>query len=247
MKKVVGGKFESIGAPGGLARHSPPPAVEPSWVAGFLLATIAIGLLLRWQLAGRELIPVLSQLDLRRAHSHLGFYGVLFPISWCMLSRHLTWVPGKRLLVVYFSFTVSSIAGFLAGGYGVLAKASSTGILALWLWFAWKNRASVKGLFARSWLACLPVAILTSAALIVAVAVASKHSTALASQLARSFLTVLLIGAFVPSALDLIGRARLPAIVWLLASFASAAFLTGLASGAWMGSGLCVLGRGTRA
>jgi len=50
----------------------------------FLLATMAIGLLLRWQMAG--LGEFAGSPHLRRTHSHIGFYGFLFPALWLSMA-----------------------------------------------------------------------------------------------------------------------------------------------------------------
>lgn len=214
---------------------------QSKFLALLLVGTMATGLLLRWRMTGAS-FDWLHGLDLRRAHSHLGFYGVLFPAAWLYASSGRgggdePWVPGGRLLTGYFLLALMSGVAFLVQGYGLVAISISTAILGVWLLFAWKNR-QYRRLFERDWLASAPLAILFSAALIPIVAVLTRRDPALANQFARTFLTLLLFGVFVPSALRSVGASAPHAFGWLVSICAGAVYLTGLFPHPLMGFGL---------
>lgn len=175
--------------------------------------TLALGIVLRWQFAGWSAWG--AGLDLRRAHSHLGYYGFLFPMSWVFLRRSDAWIPGERCVAGYFGLVAASTLGFLFQGYGPLAIASSTGILSVWLAFAWKNRKQA-GLLTPSWLAVIPWATLLGSLLIVPIAILTRSQPIVAQQIARVFLTMLLLGVFAPSVLHRLAAPAPKAWIWIL-------------------------------
>jgi hypothetical protein len=206
-------------------------------VTGFvtcLIATVLLGLWFRWQLAGW--VPVADGLDLRRAHSHLGYYGVLFPLSWMLGARRVA--PRSGILLVYFGLCALSAAAFLEEGYGPVSRAASAGILLVWLAQAWRGRA---GLWRRDWRACAPGATVLAAALIGAVARVNGTDPGLAQALARLFLTVLLLGAFVPAALGAAGAAPPRPLAWLALTLCAGVRLTGLGLAGPAGGALTAL------
>ena len=70
--------------------------------AVFLIATFALGVAMRWLLAGVAW-PVANFSDWRHAHSHTGFFGVLFPLAWVAADRSGMWTPGPRQIRFYFA------------------------------------------------------------------------------------------------------------------------------------------------
>lgn len=68
------------------------------WRVGLLaalLGTIGLGVWLRWALAGA--VDLLAPFGhLRHAHSHLGYYGLLFPLAWLGWKAAGATIPGRR-------------------------------------------------------------------------------------------------------------------------------------------------------
>ncbi len=207
-----------------------------------LSLTLLSGLLLRMRL-GVLLGGFAGGLDLHRAHSHLGYYGVLFPITWAALRFRGGWVPGKKSLFWYFAFCFLSFVGFLREGYGFLAIASSTGILFFWILFAGKNIFRRKTA-ADGWLAAVPYAVLISSALIPFVAVLTPKDPATAKALANLFLALLMFGVFIPAVLTPRLVRRPSAWLWLPLSLAAAADTSGFEIGRFTGWGCIVWGAG---
>lgn len=178
-------------------------------IAVSLIGTLSVGIWLRWWLVGVG--PDVHDFGaVRHLHTHLGYYGVLFPLMWLAWSR-----LGLPLLPVaglgaYAVATATSAVGFGLQGYGPLAIAGSTGVLAVWIWSAWRARSLVSG--PRGWLRTVPLAIVLGAALVPLVA--KSAGTDRAAWLVRSFLGLLMLGALLPTALA-VARARpLPTLGW---------------------------------
>ena len=167
-----------------------------------LLGTVALGVVLRWQLAGQPLW-VWDFAQLRHAHMHLGYYGVLFPLLWWTLAEQDEPTPALGWTALYGMAVGLSTVGFAFQGYGPVSIAGSTAVLAVWLVGAWGLRGQLRG----RWLSGIPLAIVLASAAIPAVAVITPRDLALATSLVHAFLTLLLLGAFVPA---LFSRLRLP-------------------------------------
>lgn len=165
-----------------------------------LLLTVASGTMFRSLMAGLDW-GAISALDWRRAHSHLGFYGVMFPAAWFCLSLSGRWSPRGRWLAFYYVLVAVSVAGFLHAGYGFVATAASTLILAFWVYSAWRNRA-VPALRRGGPAQAVPLNMIFAAACVPAIAVASKQAPELVFPFVRLFMTQLLFGVFVPSMLS---------------------------------------------
>ena len=90
-----------------------------------LVGTLTLGVGLRWALAGVPLLPG-GFVELRHAHSHLGYYGVLFPLMWWAWRRLGQRAPGLPLLGLYAVGVVMSAVGFAREGYGRPAIIGST-------------------------------------------------------------------------------------------------------------------------
>lgn len=165
----------------------------------FLAVTAITGLIFRMQMAGVKL-DLLQDLDLRRAHSHLGYYGVLFPMAWLALVSAKWQVPLYRGFVFYSLIVIASFVGFLWEGYGLLSIVTSTIVLAIWIIFVWQNRTFIN--FTKgNWLHSIPISIILSAGLIPIVALKSGDGSGVARNIAETFLALLMFGVFVPSIL----------------------------------------------
>lgn len=169
-------------------------------VAAGLLFTLAIGLWLRWQLAGVELLPWLADIPFayaRHAHSHLGYYAVLIPLAWhAWRQRGLRISPALGL--AYAAATVAATIGFLRAGYGLAGIIGSTAVGGIWLVVSFRTmrRAGRDSLLALVFpgtvlaMACIPV-----------IALSLRRDPAFASAAVRSFLAALLFLVVAPTAL----------------------------------------------
>jgi hypothetical protein len=101
-------------------------------VAVAAVGTLGLGLWLRWFLAGRVPIPT-DFAFLRHAHSHLGYYGLLFPAAWWAWAYVGAATPGPRLTAVYGAATLLATVGFVRAGYGPEAIVGSTIVGVAWL------------------------------------------------------------------------------------------------------------------
>lgn len=165
---------------------------------GALVGTVALGVWLRAALAGWAPLPG-PFAQWRHAHSHLGYYGVLFPLLWMWWARAAGWRPGPRLAAVYGLSVAVSAAGFARAGYGPEAIAGSTVVLGVWLAGAWGMRGFVAK--RHGGLGGVSAAIVLGALCVPPIAVMTRRDPALAQGIVRSFLSVLVLGALVPSAL----------------------------------------------
>lgn len=193
----------------------------------FLLGTALCGFILRLQMAGTD-FGAAASLDWRRAHSHLGYYGFLFPAAWFCWSAAGRWAPAGRWFGIYSALVVTSFAGFLAQGYGLLATVSSTLILAVWLFFAWKNRI-FPGIQRGSPLNAVPLNVLFAACCIPVIALVSSRSPALLVPVVRMFMTILMLGVFVPSLLSAFALRSTVPILWVILPLLSAVDAAGFA------------------
>jgi hypothetical protein len=164
-----------------------------------LFITLALGLVLRLIYTGFH-VPFLTTLDLRRSHSHLGFYGVLFPLIWSLLGRERLWVPRKKWAWAYVLAVAISVIGFAIEGYGISAHLASAVVLIFWITFAIKNFHSFP--LKNNWLSLIPTSLFAATACVFLVGFfASQGKTQASTQLARSFLTLLSFGVVIPVAI----------------------------------------------
>lgn len=184
-------------------------------VLAFALLTMLLGIVLRFALAGWVAWPTWTGLQfahLRHAHSHLGYYGVLFPLLWWAwhalgpsLSRWETWSYSAACWV--------SLVSFAWAGYWWLSIAASTAIGVVWLRHAYVHRV----LSRRSdGFAPGPVAVVVACCFVPPIAVFTRRDPALAQALVHTFLGVLLLGLMAPAALATL---RLRALPWGLSSW----------------------------
>jgi len=185
-------------------------------VAGASLAvTVIVGAWLRLVMAGAPL-PLGDFGDIRHLHTHLGYYGVLFPLMWAAWSRLGGPAPGPRGLGLYAAAVAVSAVGFGLDGYGPVAIAGSTAVLVGWVvsaWALWRSKPT-------GWLSTVPVGVLLGSAMVPWVAISAGGPRA--SEVARSFLGMLLLCALTPTALAVIRARPFPSLGWLLAGAASA-------------------------
>ena len=215
-----------------------PPSGRPllALAALSLLGQVSLGLHLRAALGG-QVAPWGAFDDLRRAHSHLGYYGLLFPMAWWAWAQAGLPTPRPRGLAVYALATALGTVGFALQGYAALSIAASTVVLGVWLSSAWGLRAQLKGSVGRrhaSWWAPAIPAILLSAITIPAVAATLRRDPALSHELVQGFMTLLLYGVAVPAALARQGAPAPDSRLWTLGAVGAALLLgplPGLPSG----------------
>jgi hypothetical protein len=137
--------------------------------------------------------------DVRHAHSHIGYFAVLFPLAWLALQKAGARVPSSRFVVAYLVASLVAFAGFMRTGYGPEAIAGSTVVGLGWIYAAWLDRGAMKKL--NSWRGGIPVAILAASALVPPIALFTRRDPLFAQALVEGFLTILLLGVIVPAAL----------------------------------------------
>ncbi len=86
---------------------------------------MAIGVLLRWALTGVVTLS-LPFSHLRHTHSHLGYFGLLFPLAWQGWRAANVHTPELVALFCYALSTIVACVGFEWSGYGPIAIAGST-------------------------------------------------------------------------------------------------------------------------
>jgi len=129
--------------------------------------------------------------------------------------------------VVYASAVAMATVGFAREGYAPLSIVASTIVLLVWLSSAWN--AARHTLTLRSWWAPATPSIVLAAIAIPGVAVlSSRGEGALAEDLVRGFLTLLLFGAIVPAALHQRQAPPPLAPLWTVGAIGA-----GLALGPW--------------
>lgn len=190
-----------------------------------LLVTLALGVWLRWALAGAFELPI-DFANLRHAHSHLGAYGVLFPLAFVAWRDVGAPAPGPRVLRVYAAATALACFGFLRAGYGIEAIIGSTVVGALWLHGAFRLRHRVLRL--DDPLALVPFGIVAAMACVPFIALTLRRDPLFAQHLVATFLSALLLVVVAPSALAAIGARAWPSPLLTVAGLSSAAAL-----GAW--------------
>lgn len=185
-----------------------------------LLCAVSGGLILRLQYSG--FFADLTFLDFRRAHSHLGFFGFLFPMIWHHFEKSKFWICGQRLKIFYCLLLVLSTVGFLVSGYGILAHISSALVLVVWLFFAVSIYSKVKGL-AKS----IPISIMMAALSVVCLAVLTgSGQNVVPWQLVRIFLTILVFGVFGSVVAEKLSVRSLSPFLWVGSVLGTGVFLS---------------------
>lgn len=161
--------------------------------------TITIGLWLRWALAGHAPLLAVPFANLRHAHSHLGYFGVLFPLAWLGWRAAGVRLPSFFVLALYAVSTGMACAGFVMSGYGALAIAGSTAVAAIWLYSSLPLFSRIKN--PSDLLSVVPLGIIASLACVPPVAIFLRSDPELARGFVATFLSGLLFLVIVPSAL----------------------------------------------
>jgi len=157
-----------------------------------------MGVWMRWALAGTLALGLPFE-DLRHAHSHLGYFGLLFPLAWMGWKHAGARTPSARALVLYALSTVLATVGFIHAGYGPIAIAGSTAVGAGWVWSAWPLLPRMK-----QWhdpLGAVPLGLVLSLACVPPVAINLRTDPELAHGFVTTFLAGLLLVVIVPSVL----------------------------------------------
>lgn len=163
-----------------------------------LLGTVIVGAGLRWALVGVVSLPAPFG-HLRHAHSHLGYYGLLFPLAWLGWQAAGAPMPGGRVLGAYAACTAAAFIGFAFAGYGPVAIAASTLIAVIWLY----SVAPLVRRMARLHdpLGAVPLGLVVSLACVPPIALNLRRDPALAAGFISSFLAGLLFVVIIPSVL----------------------------------------------
>ncbi|MBE2250128.1 MAG: hypothetical protein IAE78_11310 [Myxococcus sp.] len=194
-------------------------------IALSLLVTLGFGVWMRLALTGSVSMG-LDFAHLRHAHSHLGAYGVLFPLAFLAWQARGAPTPGPRAMTVYALATALAVVGFLRAGYGPEAIVGSTVVGGLWLWSAFRLRRFVLRLDAP--LALVPPGIVAAMACVPFIALTLRKDPVFAHQLVATFLSTLLLVVITPSALAAIG-----ARAWASPALAVAGLLGTASLGVW--------------
>jgi len=182
---------------------------------------MGVGVFMRWFLAGKLAISL--DLDaVRHAHSHLGYFGVLFPLAWLAWRQVGAPVPGVRILYLYVFATVLAFFGFLRAGYGPEGIVGSTLVGVVWVITAWRLRGRLRDIFDP--LALVFPGVLFAQLCVPPIAFYIRPNPDLAYAFVATFLAMLLLGVIVPSALASRG-VRLPWPIMLPAAVLGAASL----------------------
>jgi hypothetical protein len=197
-------------------------------IALALLGTLALGVYLRWFLAGVGVtLPSWTLYPyLRHAHSHLGYYAVLIPLAW--MAWHARGVASLRPWEAggYAGFTVLATVGFVQAGYGLLGIVGSTVVGGLWLVAAVRAARAARG--ADDPLQTILCGTVAALACIPVIAISLRRDPALAAAAVQSFLALLLFLVAAPSALLALGLRQRAAWGLCLAGIGA-----GLALGLW--------------
>lgn len=190
-----------------------------------LLGTLGLGLYLRWALTGRFAL-VGTFAHLRHAHSHLGVYGLLFPLAWAGWARAEAPTPGPRSALLYGAATLLAFIGFATEGYRVPAIVGSTLVGGVWLTTGWRLAPFLRQL--RHPLAVVPFGVTASLACIPPIAMNLRTAPDVAHAWVATFLTTLQLVVLVPS---MLAGERAQLVPWPALLLAGG--LGSLALGAW--------------
>jgi hypothetical protein len=167
-------------------------------VGATLLATMLLGAWMRWALAGTLSLP-LPFTHLRHAHSHLGYFGLLFPLAWLGWQAAGARAPGRWAMLGYGLSTALAFAGFLHDGYGAVAIVGCTLVAGFWLWSSGALLSRMRQL--HDPLGAVPMGILASLACVPPIAATLRSDPALAHGFVSTFLSGLLLMVIIPSTL----------------------------------------------
>lgn len=213
---------------------APPRALGLTALLGLLVAA-GIGLWLRLGLAGVTALAG-NYVFVRHAHTHAGYYVVLFPLAWLAWLRLGARAPGPRLSALYGAAGLAAVASFAHRGYALPSIAASTVVGAVWLASAVRARGTTAG-----WLRVVPLGIALAVLFVPPIGVLTSRAPSVAQALVQSFLSVLLLLVMVPTALATLRAPAPPPALWAVLAVAAAGFL-GAAQFGPLGIALSVLG-----
>ncbi len=196
------------------------------WYSGFLLAlvgTLLLGILLRWVLTGLSLPFGLQFKNLKHAHSHLGYYGILFPVVWLVWRQRGTFQLGAGVLSIYAVGVLLSTIGFVRAGYAIDSILGSTLVCGVWLLSAWKQRKELWQ--SMSWLSSAPLGVLLASCMIPPIAVFTRRDPTFALQLVQTFLSLLIFLVALPSVLSRLNVVAPWTLYWLVCGISGGLFL----------------------
>jgi hypothetical protein len=190
-----------------------------------VIGVVGLGVWMRWSLVGVVSLPRPFGF-LRHAHSHLGYFGLLFPLAWLAWRTTAARIPGPRVLVVYALATALATVGFISSGYGPVAIVGSTLVGAIWVFSALPLAPRMMA-FDDPLAVVLP-GLVFSFACVPPVALNLRTDPDLAYAFVATFLAGLLFLAIIPACL-VAADVRLRAWPTLLVSGAFAAAFLGVA------------------
>lgn len=191
------------------------PSLRPYYLvaSAFLVMTVLLGLGLRWEfVTGWFSSQGIHFPDLRHAHSHAGYYGVLIVALWAGMRLEGLYVFARWGLWSYAAVSAAAVGIFLFQGYIAATIVLSTVVLGYWLLAAWLQIRSRTG--ATSWLDVAPWNLVIGAAMVVPIALMAGRNPLLSASLAHLFVTVLLLGVFIPASWAALGIARRTSVVF---------------------------------
>jgi hypothetical protein len=187
---------------------------------GFFVLTLLIGVAMRWDFATGQLSSLgLMMPNLRHAHSHAGYYGVL-TLGWWVIEGRAGVVLPRRVQLVYVSSALVATFTFAVMGYRPLTIALSTLVASVWVYAGflhWRRRGP------PAWLDVAPLGLIASVAIVPVIAVMAKRDFGFSRELAHVFITIVLLLVFVPAAWQAQGIARrVPVLVVVLLAIGAA-------------------------
>lgn len=163
-----------------------------------ILGTMGLGVYLRWVLAERLSLS-LPFGYFRHAHSHLGYFGLLFPLAWLGWKQAGVELISRRALILYAGFTVLASIGFIRAGYGPIAIAGCTAVSGFWLWSLRPLLTRIKRM--QDPLGAVPFGVVLSLACVPPIAIFLRKDPQLAQGFVSTFLSGLLLMVVIPSCL----------------------------------------------
>lgn len=164
---------------------------------GFFALALLLGVAMRWDILDGALAQHGFELaNLRHAHSHAGYYGVL-TLAWWIIELSAGLLLSRRFIAIYAGCALSATIAFAFVGYRPPTIALSTIVAGAWLFVGvrhWRSR----GL--PAWLDAAPFGLFVSVLLVPVIAVMAKRDFAFSRELAHVFITAVLLNVFVPAA-----------------------------------------------
>jgi len=196
----------------------------------FLAATATLGLLMRLDIVTGVLSSSgIMFTNLRHAHSHAGFYGVLTLGWWITAAQARAPLVPWRAFHLHAATSAAASALFALMGYGVVTISLSTVVAGFWMFAAYRTYRTREA--EPQWRDAAPLGILVGVTLVPAVALTARTNPAFSRELAHVFIAIILFCVFIPAAWQALGMKRaVPVAVYVvtMAAFSVASvFSTG--------------------